>query len=239
MTKANKQKWLPIQKVTTDDLNAHKFSAVISTDTIDRDREVLLPRGMDARDFTKAGMPVFWNHNYDMPIAKGLSIKQGDHEIRASAQFAERPEDHVGEFYPDTFRALVNQGIANGVSVGFDPVEERKPTKADKEKFGEDVRRVFTSWKLTEFSIAPVQSNTDALVTGIEKGLIKKANAKIVCPEIDLEAAFENRKRKVYIYLPSAPPKPKRRPAKKKTIKQMVVEATGESLADLRGELYR
>src|SRR5258706_12909336 len=155
----------------------NSFRAVISADSLDRDAEVLLPHGCDTTEFLKSGSgTIFWNHNYDQPIGKALSVKRRGDALVSDFSFAERPDDYEGDdFFPDYIKALVAQGVVKGVSVGFAPIETRMPTARDQERYGQEVRRVISKWKLYEWSIAPMQSNTDAIVEGVAKGVLSRS----------------------------------------------------------------
>lgn len=154
--------------------DTHSFTARITTATLDRDAEVILPQGVDATEFNKSGA-VFWNHDYDQPVAIARKVRQGDRDIVSTASFMERPADWQGEWRPDFARAFVSQmakhGKETGVSIGFIPVEFRKPTTKDIETYGAEVRNVITQCRLLEWSIAPVQSNPDATVMRVGKAL--------------------------------------------------------------------
>lgn len=159
-------------------IDPHWFKARITTDALDRDGEVMIPQGMIGTEFEKNGT-IFWNHNYDLPIAAALGkLVRGDREWVSEGRFAERPSDYVGEFYPDYVRALVSQRIVRGVSVGFIPIESRKPTEKDFEIYGRGVKRVHSKWKMLEWSFAPIQSNVEAMVLdAIKKGYLSPAGA--------------------------------------------------------------
>ena len=173
------------------------FTATITTNAIDRDGEVLLPEGMITADFEKNSV-VFWNHDYDRPIGKSLSLTKSRDAWVSKAQLAERPESHVGEWFPDTVHALMKQGIIKGVSVGFQPIESRNPSKKDIELFGDGVKRVFNKWKLLEFSVAPLPANQDALVSAVSKGLMTPIQCKSMF-NVDITAPV------------AEPPKPRRK----------------------------
>ena len=161
-----------IRKTLTAETSVSKgrFTATISTDSIDRDGEVLVPQGMNSAEFERNPV-VFWNHDYGMPVAKGTSLRRDERSVVAEAEFARRPDDFVGEFFPDFARALVEQGVVKGVSVGFQPMPDgiRKATPADRDRYGDGVERVFSKWKLLEFSLAPLPANQDALVSAVGK----------------------------------------------------------------------
>jgi len=89
----------------------------------------------------------------------------------------------------------VRAGVIRGVSVGFSEVEGgcRQATKIDKDHFGAAVSRVFSMWKLLEWSIAPLQSNPDALIQASHKGFITPARCEelfgVVVPERKTQVA--------------------------------------------------
>lgn len=141
--------------------DARTFTARITTDSIDRDGEVLLPSGLDAKDYLKNPV-VFWNHNYDVPIGRASELKQHDDHWTATATLSSNEEG-------EKIHKLIQEGIVNGVSVGFLPTEHRNPSDKDKQKFGESVTRVYSKWRLLEFSVTPLPCNQDALITSVSK----------------------------------------------------------------------
>ena len=180
-------------QIRADRRDEHMFSAIISSSAVDREDEVLLPHGMIATEFERAGT-IFWNHDYDEPIGFAGVLRRTEAGIEAVGNtFMRRPGDYEGPFLPDFARAFVTQaqaaGKQAGVSVGFLPIESRPATKADRERFGMNVRRVHAKWKLLEFSIAPLQANPQAVVTAIGKRLSADAWRKLF-PAIDVDAAL-------------------------------------------------
>jgi hypothetical protein len=211
------------------------FTATITTDSLDRDREVLIPAGCNTTEFEKGGA-IFWNHDYDRPIAGHVRLKRSDHAISATARFPQREQDFVGDFFPDYARALVAQGVVRGVSVGLLPIEARYPTKHDFEVYGPNVQRIVSKWKLLEWSLAPVQSNPDAVVEAVGKGLITRAFAHdafgVDVPEVSEEqtpSAPAAPKRLVYFVEPPSSPAPAR-----PSIEQLV----SYEVQKRRGRLY-
>jgi len=158
------------------------FTAKITTNAIDRDKEVLLPEGMDATDFEKSPS-IFWAHDYfQLPLGKAVALKRFPNHWLAKGVMAERPDTHPeqAEWFPDTVLSLMEQGVIKGVSVGFDPVTHRKPNTEDRRKFGEGVQNVVSRWRLLEYSIAPMPANQDALVEAVGKGALKPSTAKAI-----------------------------------------------------------
>lgn len=178
-----------IQKRLAADLRTQgtRFTAIISTDSVDRDGEVLMPGGMVSTDFERLGT-VLWNHNPDQPIAKLVpgSIRKTERTIEATAEFVPRPDDWEGEWFPDFVSAMVKAGAIRGVSVGFRPLElPRQATQKDIERYGDGVQRVYRRWELLEFSPVSVPANQDALIVAVSKGLITRQQVREVF-DIDL-----------------------------------------------------
>jgi HK97 family phage prohead protease len=141
---------------------------------LDRDDEVLLPEGLISSEFEKNPV-VFWNHAYDKPIGQCQWLRRLPDAWLARTVLAERPENHQGEWLPDTVLSLVQQGVVRGVSVGFLPVMTREPSSKDREQFGPQVRRVITRWRMLEFSVTPLPANHDALILAVAKGVISQS----------------------------------------------------------------
>lgn len=156
-----------------------RFKAVISTDSVDRDGEVMVPAGMNAKDYERNPV-LLWNHDPAQPIGKAVSLKRADSSIEAEFEFAKRPDDYVGEWFPDYVRGLVAAGVVKAVSIGFMPLDggQRVATKGDVDKYGPEVRKVFSKWKLLEVSVVTVPANQDALITAVAKGLVTRESVE-------------------------------------------------------------
>lgn len=224
--------------VKMEDGDPYQFTPRITSDTLDRDDEVLLPMGMDPTEFEKSGA-IFYNHDYSQPVGfpgKLRKGKDGDRQFieAPGSKFMRKPDDWGdAAFPPDYARAYVTQaieaGVLPGISVGFIGDASRAPTKKDKADFGERVKRVWTRWRLLEFSIAPVQSNTDSFVTVMGKSL---GVFKPVAP-----VQVESPKRKIYVMEIPDPPKvrvARSRPRAKIDVGAMVAR----TMAKARGCLY-
>ncbi|HEY7087259.1 MAG TPA: HK97 family phage prohead protease [Tepidisphaeraceae bacterium] len=158
---------------TTDATDPYLITATITTDAMDRDFEAVLPSGCNGAEFLRSGA-VFWNHSYkEPPIAKPVGkLMQTDRAIIGKARFAQRPADFVGDFPADYIRALVQQGIIKGVSIGFVPTEIRQPTPKDRERYGNEITRVISKYKLLEWSICGIPSNPEAMIQAAGKGIV-------------------------------------------------------------------
>ena len=157
------------------DIPARTCVAYISTDTVDEEGEVVLPSGIQTNRFKSTGT-VFWNHNYDDPVATCDWLEVNKNGVIASTSFPERPEGHQGEWRPDAVLSLVAAGLCRGISIGFSYLETREPTQKDRKQFkstGNELQRVISKSRLLEYSFAPLPMNEDALVVAASKGFLK------------------------------------------------------------------
>ena len=163
------------------DINEEERSviAIISTDSIDRDNEVLVPKGMDADNFRKNPL-VLWSHNAGQPpIAKALWLKQGRKRITAKIKFA--MTDRAEEVWQ-----LMKGGFLNAFSVGFKPKEGRRPTPDDIKGNPNlaDVQFIFSKWELLEFSVVGVPANAEALALAVKSKSITLSDDMIETLEV-------------------------------------------------------
>ena len=153
-------------KVSDIDSEERTVTAVISSDAIDRDDEVLLPKGADIEQFQKNPV-VLWSHNSHLPpIGKALWIERKGKKIIAKVKFAET------ELAEEVWQ-LFKGGFLKAFSVGFQPKSPgRVPTPAEIKKRPElaSVRRIFDDWEMLEFSAVAVPANPEALATAIKSG---------------------------------------------------------------------
>ena len=178
--------------------NGVKVDATISTETIDRDGEVLVAQGMDSSEFDKNPV-VFYNHDYAQPVGKVTDLRRGKGKVDATIEFAKRPDDFEGAYFPEFVESLVEQGVVKGISVGFlpQPGGVRKATQKDREDYGDNVRQVFSKWKLLEVSVAPLPANSTALVSAIRKGAVDPAH-------VDRWLTNDSRRR-IFVNMPKVP----------------------------------
>jgi len=178
--------------------NGVKVDATISTETIDRDGEVLVAQGMDSSEFDKNPV-VFYNHDYAQPVGKVTDLRRGKGKVDATIEFAKRPDEFEGAYFPEFVESLVEQGVVKGISVGFlpQPGGVRKATQKDREDYGDNVRQVFSKWKLLEVSVAPLPANSTALVSAIRKGAVDPAH-------VDRWLTNDSRRR-IFVNMPKVP----------------------------------
>ena len=153
------------------------FVATITTDSVDRDGEVVVPSGMHSRDYERNPV-LLYEHDVQKPIGKMLKMARKERSIEAEFALAPRPANHEGEWFPDTVASLMEFGALNTMSIGFMGTEARPASKADTEKYGPGCRRVYGKWKLLEVSVVSIPANQDAIVTAVRKGLVSADAAK-------------------------------------------------------------
>ena len=153
---------------TKTDTAERSVTAIISTGAIDRDSEILVPRGADFNQYLKNPV-VLWAHDYwSQPIGRAMWIKRQGNSIIAKMQFADTQEAE------DVYQ-LFKGGFLSAFSVGFRVLDSREPTVDDIKKYPEwkDARRVFVKWELLEFSVVPVPANPEALVQAVKSKQIE------------------------------------------------------------------
>lgn len=154
-----------LKKVFTSEIKSidekeNTLTAYISTDTIDRMKEVLDPKGVDVSQYRKNPV-VLWAHDYEKPpIGKALWVKRDGQGILSKVKFA------TTSFAQEIFQ-LYKEGFLKAFSVGFIP---RETEDGDGEK---QPRRTYKKWELLEYSAVPVPANPDALALAIQKGVLK------------------------------------------------------------------
>jgi HK97 family phage prohead protease len=156
-------------------LPARTALARISTTSVDRDGDVLLPSGLQAEEYRRNPV-VLMQHDPDRVLGRASNLRTTSNAVLAQVQFAERPDSLPTnlEWPPDTVLSLLQQGVLNGFSVGFSipPGGRRDATAKDVERFGDNVRSVVTRWNLLEFSVVSIPANQDALLVAVSKGLV-------------------------------------------------------------------
>ena len=147
--------------------------STITTDGVDRDNEVILPKGIDLTDY-RSNPIVCFAHRYDtLPVGKCLSITDAPGGLVARTKYGNRPQSWPGEWLPDAILSLMQEGICRGKSIGFIPTSMRSPTGAEIARRPElkDVSRVIDGATLIEYSVVPIPCNPQALAVAVSKSV--------------------------------------------------------------------
>lgn len=164
------------------DTDERTVTAIISTSAVDRDHEVVIPKGIDFENFTKNPV-VLWAHNYGQPpIGKAVWIGRTTKGLKAKVKFAETPD-------ADEIYELFKGGFLSAFSIGFISKKSHKPEPKEIAKKPEwaEVWRVIDESELLEFSAVPVPSNAGALATAVKshKVTISDGMQKLLGLEIE------------------------------------------------------
>lgn len=147
-------------------------TAKISTVSLDRDGEVMIPGGCSTKNYEKNPVVLYNHDKLALPVGKCVALSRDEKGITAKTVFAKRPENYPAEaeWLPDTLLSLFQQGILKAFSVGFTPLDmPRQPTKKDIETYGDGVRRIFGKWEMYEYSVVTLPANQDAVALSVSK----------------------------------------------------------------------
>lgn len=168
-----------VEKATTEIMAGERADVSwITTEAVDRDREVVLASGMDDGHFKHNPIVTLSHWYHQPPIGRGLwrrKAKDGVlHGIKAKTLYPPRPESWREEVWaPDSAFALIQSGLLNGKSIGFLALEASAPTEEEVRKRPEwaGVRRVIRRWLLLEYACTWLPCNQDAIVEAVGKGM--------------------------------------------------------------------
>lgn len=164
-----------INKSMEIDKQARTVGAVISTESVDRDQEIVVARGLDFEKF-KTNPVVLFQHDPFYPIGKcirGPSFRKrgGVTEVLGTTEFADTKL--ANEVY-----ALVEGEFIRAVSIGMNPstVEQTPPTPGEIRKKPQwaEARSIIRAAELIEYSFVSIPANADALTTAVSKGMIRE-----------------------------------------------------------------
>ena len=160
----------------------HTVLGTVSTNDVDRDNEVIQPKGIDIKMFNKNKV-MLWAHDGNQPPIGGwLWAKPERGQMKAFGKFADRPEFHPeqAEWFPDTIYSLFEQKMLRGFSIGFIPLDFRPPSPKEIEEYPlyATAKRVYTKTHLIEISACPVPCNPYCLAEAVSKVSPKRMPSK-------------------------------------------------------------
>lgn len=148
--------------------------SMVSCETVDRDGDVILAKGMDLTFFQKNPIVTF-AHKYDeLPVGKAQWIKRVPGGLKAKTIYSEAT---------DISRAcwqMTQEGILKGKSIGFLPTLVRSPTKEEvsRNPSWKNAQAVIEGGMLLEYACCAIPVNQDALVEAVSKGITDHATLK-------------------------------------------------------------
>jgi hypothetical protein len=151
----------------------------ITTESIDRDREIVIARGMDDAQFALNPL-VTMQHAYDQPpVGRSLWRKKSKDGavagIKAKTLYPPRPQDWTDPCWPpDAAFQLVQAGLLQGKSIGFLVLKSHVPSSHEIAAVPDlaNVRRIIDQWLLLEYACAFLPTNQHALVESVSKSLV-------------------------------------------------------------------
>jgi len=165
------------------------FPIIVSTRQIDRDDEIVMPKGLDMKDWSKSGV-VITAHDYSqLPSAKAIWVGVNDFGVKMHFEAAPTDDGEkllaLSKFMPLT--ASIGMGSGEFMRAGspeFDKATKKMlkdwPEFTDKTLAG--LRGIIAKATLFEVSIVSVPANPNAVQTALaksalsddDKGLIRK-----------------------------------------------------------------
>lgn len=151
-------------------LDERTFEFTASTESMDREGEIIMASGWDLKNFKKNPV-VTYAHDYkSLPIGRAPKVWVENGMLKNTVEF---PPDGTYEF-ADVVRRLVAAGFLKTESVGFIPKEW---DDGDGEK---SPKRTHKKQELLEIAIVPVPSNPDALVAAKSAGIITEKELELI-----------------------------------------------------------
>lgn len=139
-----------------------EITAWASKAIVDRDGEIIMQDGWKLDAFRQNPV-ILMSHDYKrFPLGKAKWIKTENGGLKFCAKFASTPAGQ--EAY-----TLYKEGILNGFSVGFTPLEWDDGELAHKHK----AKRVYTKQSLLEISVVSIPSCPEALMIRGKSGALK------------------------------------------------------------------
>jgi len=133
--------------VDSVDEKTGEITAVASTQTEDRDGDVILNDAWDLKNYKKNPL-LLWSHDAtQLPIGRVNTISNKNGKLEFKAQFAEEQNDFAGKV-----ARLMRDGFLNAFSVGFIPKDSNEKGN-------------ISQAELLEISVVNVPANQEALVS--------------------------------------------------------------------------
>jgi HK97 family phage prohead protease len=148
----------------SENTDEHIVWAIVSTESVDSDSEVILMNGLNTSEYEKNPL-FYYNHEHtaDYNIGKCIGLYKNENHMIAKFQF-DQTEGSLG----DKLYKLYAEGRMNQFSIGFEVNEESsKPSYCH--KFGENCKNVITKCTLFEISAVDMGANTDTKVLEVKE----------------------------------------------------------------------
>lgn len=142
------------------DNDTRTIVGVINALRVDRDGEVLLPRGCLYEDYLKNPVVLLNHLSRELPVANTLKLEVSDQEIVATIQFLQKDANPIAEYV----WLMYSRKHMRAFSHSFLRWEQ-----TERPMFEGQMGATIMKWELLEVSCVTVQSLREALVTRIGK----------------------------------------------------------------------
>jgi len=162
------------------------YSAIASTDALDRDREILIPKGVMVEQFMKNPVMLNIHDRRKLPVGRVLGLSVSEDAVKFDFEFNDDPESaRIEKLYENNFM--------NAFSVGFIPkayiptydlednvssldvtLPDGSTHTVDFTKYADRPYGIIPKWELLEISPVPVPSNPEALMIRATDGITRK-----------------------------------------------------------------
>jgi hypothetical protein len=154
----------------------------ITTDAIDRDIAVILPRGGDWSTYNRV---VTFAHRYDqLPVGSNWWIRPRGRGLIARTHYPDKPADWGDSpWLPSAILHLMQQPVptCTGKSIGFLPLNIRAAT-GDEIATRPELKGVplIDRWVGIEYAVVPVPCNPEAEMQAVAKGLMDEKLLRLI-----------------------------------------------------------
>lgn len=137
---------------------ALRIKAIVSSDSVDRDGDMVLPEGIETPNSKHGKLPMFFQHDSSMSLGYWDKWELVDNTFVMEGVVL----SPVTEWQKDVFDKILNQALYS-VSIGFIP-KELEFREMDAREI-----RVFKKIELFECSVVGIPANQDAHITEVEQ----------------------------------------------------------------------
>lgn len=162
--------------------------SILSTATVDKSNEVVLPEGVDLTTFNGT---VLYNHDPHQIVGRSVWVKHvpKDNSLRAKTEYFENQDGTESKWYKfvDEVWTMVKAGALRAKSIGFQPLTPKRDPSPEELASHPDWQGagIWDKALLLEYSVCPIGINNDALVEAINTKSIAPAVLKALgLPEV-------------------------------------------------------
>jgi len=163
----------------------------ISTEDPDRDGDIVRSAGIDTTDYEKNPIVLFAHDSRSLPIGVSLKIYKSKGKTKSLVMFYDNEIDNTG--LSETIYNFVKAGGIKGASIGFRPIEARRPSAEEAKRLGMGEWGVeYVKTQMLEWSVVSLPANQNALRSkGYSEDGINKLKELNLIEEDDLEIPDE------------------------------------------------